>query len=55
MAEGNCMSTPVCLANAVSDALGVNIDELPMSAKRLHQLLGTDEPARPEKQGDKKI
>ena len=25
MAEGSCMSTPVCIANAVSDALGVNV------------------------------
>ena len=27
-AEGNCMSTPVCIANAVCDALGVD-DILP--------------------------
>jgi 2-furoyl-CoA dehydrogenase large subunit len=24
LAEGNCMSTPVCIANAIADALGVD-------------------------------
>jgi 2-furoyl-CoA dehydrogenase large subunit len=28
--EGNCMSTPVCIANAVADALGVADVELPL-------------------------
>ena len=47
MAEGNCMSTPVCIANAVSDALGVNVLQLPLSPKRLHALIDEDEPERP--------
>src|SRR6185295_2112965 len=33
--EGNCMSTPVCLANAVADALGVAAIDLPMTPAKL--------------------
>ncbi len=33
--EGNCMSTPVCIANAVADALGVAQIDLPLTPKRL--------------------
>ena len=44
LAEGNCMSTPVCLANAVADALGVRDLELPMTPKRLHALMAGAEP-----------
>ena len=33
--EGNCMSTPVCLANAVADALQISEVELPLSPSRL--------------------
>ncbi|MBT4116625.1 MAG: xanthine dehydrogenase family protein [Rhodospirillaceae bacterium] len=51
MAEGCCMSTPVCIANAVSDALGVNVAQLPMSPKRLHALIDEDEPPRPSGAG----
>ena len=29
--EGNCMSTPVCIANAVADALGVAAIDLPLT------------------------
>ena len=47
MAEGSCMSTPVCIANAVSDALGVNVQHLPLSPKRIHALMAEGEPARP--------
>lgn len=45
--EGNCMSTPVALANAVSDALGVDVNRLPMTPARLRALIAPDEPARP--------
>jgi 2-furoyl-CoA dehydrogenase large subunit len=45
MAEGNCMSTPVCLANAVADALGVADVALPMTPKRLHALMAGPEPS----------
>jgi 2-furoyl-CoA dehydrogenase large subunit len=37
--EGNCMSTPVCLANAVADALGVASIDLPLKPGKLLQLL----------------
>jgi 2-furoyl-CoA dehydrogenase large subunit len=33
--EGNCMSTPVCLANAVADALGITAIDLPMTPAKL--------------------
>lgn len=45
--EGNNMSTPVCLANAVADALGVDIVTLPLTPARVLALLGEEEPARP--------
>lgn len=49
--EGNCMSTPVCIANAVADALapwrGWTDLRLPLTPARLAALLG-DEPAAPE-------
>jgi 2-furoyl-CoA dehydrogenase large subunit len=41
VAEGNSMSTPVCIANAVADALGVDDIELPLTAPRVSQLLAT--------------
>lgn len=37
--EGNCMSTPVCIANAVADALGVERLDLPLTPKRLLPLI----------------
>ncbi|MEA2928465.1 MAG: 2-furoyl-CoA dehydrogenase large subunit, partial [Hyphomicrobiales bacterium] len=37
--EGNCMSTPVCLANAVADALGVAEIDLPLTPSKLAALL----------------
>src|SRR5712671_3577651 len=46
LAEGNCMSTPACIANAVADALGVKDISLPLTPLRLHALLaGEEEPA----------
>jgi 2-furoyl-CoA dehydrogenase large subunit len=33
--EGNCMSTPVCVANAVADALGVAEIDLPLTPSKL--------------------
>ncbi len=41
--EGNCMSTPVCLANAVADALGVEDVVLPLTPCRLSELMWRDE------------
>ena len=39
LAEGNCMSTPACIANAIADALAVRDVKLPMTPGRLHALL----------------
>jgi 2-furoyl-CoA dehydrogenase large subunit len=47
MAEGNCMSTPACIANAVADALGVRDMSLPITPLRLHAMLAGEEPATP--------
>ena len=37
--EGNCMSTPVCIANAVADALGAKDLELPLVPAKLAQIV----------------
>lgn len=49
LAEGNCMSTPVCIANAVADALGVESIQLPITPSRINDLLAGEE-SRPAKQ-----
>lgn len=46
--EGNCMSTPVCIANAVADALGVENIELPLTPARVMALIAPEEPPPPE-------
>jgi 2-furoyl-CoA dehydrogenase large subunit len=47
IAEGNCMSTPVCIANAVADALGVKDVKLPLTPARVKALMGmTERPPR---------
>jgi 2-furoyl-CoA dehydrogenase large subunit len=43
--EGNCMSTPVCIANAVADAIGARDIELPLYPARLASLVRGPEPA----------
>lgn len=48
LAEGNCMSVPVCVANAVADALGVETVPLPATPDRLNALVAGEEPAPPE-------
>lgn len=45
--EGNCMSTPVCLANAIADALGVSQINLPLTPARLAALAAGPEPVPP--------
>ncbi|WP_425416888.1 xanthine dehydrogenase family protein molybdopterin-binding subunit [Oricola indica] len=47
--EGNCMSTPACIANAIADATGIEDLTLPLSPSRISALLAGDEPqpARP--------
>jgi 2-furoyl-CoA dehydrogenase large subunit len=46
-AEGNCMSTPVCVANAVADALGVADLELPLYPSRLSAIIHGEERQAP--------
>ena len=41
LAEGNCMSVPACIANAIADALDVKNVQLPASPKRIHALIST--------------
>lgn len=45
IAEGNCMSVPACVANALADALGVAEVPLPATPRRLHALLAGPEEA----------
>jgi 2-furoyl-CoA dehydrogenase large subunit len=45
LGEGNNMSTPVCIANAVADAIGVADLRLPLTPSRLHALLKFDDTA----------
>jgi len=45
--EGNCMSTPVCIANAVADALGLADISLPMVPARLAGMMCGPEQAPP--------
>jgi 2-furoyl-CoA dehydrogenase large subunit len=62
--EGNCMSTPVCIANAVADALGLKDVELPLVPAKLTQIVRGGEPAPPkgrateeaaERSGDRRL
>ena len=48
LAEGNCMSTPACIANAICDALGVDSVQLPATPARINALIAGEEPARPQ-------
>ena len=45
LGEGNNMSTPVCIANAVADALGRADIVLPLTPSRVMDLIGIDDPA----------
>ena len=47
IAEGNCMSVPACIANAIGDALDVTDVELPATPRRIHAMMAPPEPARP--------
>jgi 2-furoyl-CoA dehydrogenase large subunit len=46
--EGNCMSTPVCIANAVADALGEKNITLPLVPAKLAAFIHGEEAAAPE-------
>lgn len=52
LAEGNCMSTPVCIANAVADATGVKDLKLPLTASKISALIMGEEPAKPAAPAD---
>jgi 2-furoyl-CoA dehydrogenase large subunit len=47
-AEGNCMSVPACIANAIADALGVKDVDLPATPRRIHAMMAGPEAARPK-------
>ena len=49
--EGNCMSTPVCIANAVADALRLRDVSLPLLPATLAAAIHGPEPAPPEVAG----
>jgi 2-furoyl-CoA dehydrogenase large subunit len=53
LAEGNCMSVPACIANAIADALGVEDVQLPATPRRIHALLedAEESPLVPAKAG----
>ena len=48
LAEGNCMSVPACIANAIADALGVKEVQLPATPRRIHALMAGPEASRPQ-------
>ncbi len=47
LAEGNCMSVPACVANAIADALNINVVTLPATPRRIHGLIAGAEQAPP--------
>lgn len=51
LGEGNCMSTPVCIANAVADAIGKPVASLPLTRPRVLALLDEAEPGDPNPAG----
>ncbi len=48
LAEGNCMSVPACIANAVADALDLKDVSLPVSPRRIHAWTAQPEPPAPD-------
>jgi 2-furoyl-CoA dehydrogenase large subunit len=49
LGEGNSMTTPVCIANAVADALGAADVTLPLTPSKIHSLLRAEEPPPPKR------
>ncbi len=47
--EGNCMSVPVCIANAVCDAIGVDNVTLPLTPSKVGALIHGGEEPPPER------
>jgi len=56
LGEGNNMSTPACIANAIADALGPQIDPaaiaLPMTPAKILALVGMPDPAPASRRSD---
>lgn len=50
LGEGNCMSTPVCIANAVADALDIDVTTLPLTRSTITELIHAKEPDAPAAQ-----
>jgi 2-furoyl-CoA dehydrogenase large subunit len=48
LADGNCMSTPVCIANAVCDALDIENVQVPLLPSKISALIHGEEPPSPE-------
>jgi 2-furoyl-CoA dehydrogenase large subunit len=42
LAEGNCMSVPACIANAIADALDLSDVTLPATPRRIHEWMEQD-------------
>ncbi len=51
LGEGNNMSTPVCIANAVADALNVKDVTLPLTPSKVMALIGIEQPASNHQRG----
>jgi 2-furoyl-CoA dehydrogenase large subunit len=47
LAEGNCMSVPACIANAIADALDIKDVKLPATPRRIHALMAGAEQGPP--------
>jgi 2-furoyl-CoA dehydrogenase large subunit len=47
LAEGNCMSVPACIANAVADALNLKDVTVPVTPRRIHAWTAETEPPPP--------
>ena len=47
LAEGNCMSVPACIANAVADALNLKDVTVPVTPRRIHAWTAEAEPPPP--------
>ena len=52
--EGNCMTTPVCIANAVADALEADSLDLPLTPARIGDLIHGPE-APPPTTGEERL
>ncbi len=53
--EGNCMSTPVCIANAVADALNLDDVTLPLTPARLAAAIAPPEAEIPAMRGARPV